>query len=244
MDILTAGTPYGIFSYWAGDGIGNSIAAGHFWEPFLQPTFDGLKPGDVVVDIGANLGWYTIYAAKRGAYVYAFEPCPEVFSLLKLNVEQNGLASQVSLLPLALYSRCESMVASELGHLNPARQVFINGKLDTWQCVNSGSFALKVGTEGVAHQYAVALDSLNLQANLIKIDAEGLDLEVMQGALNTIRRCQPTLCYEYLGPSPEEEPGRLAAFNTFIEDIGYAAQEVFVGMDGHYREFVAQRRTE
>lgn len=243
MDILTGKTPYGIFSYWKGDGIGNSIAGGHFWEPFLRPIFDGIKAGDVIVDVGANIGWYTIYAARRGAYVYAFEPCPEVFGLLKKNVEQNSLSHQVSLLPLALYSRCESMVAKELGPENPAHQVFVNGGIDTSQCANSGSFALKVGTEGISRQYAVPLDSLHLSPNLIKVDAEGLDLEIMQGAVDTIRRCQPTLCYEYLGPNPEKEPERLAAFNTFINDIGYEAKEIHVGMDGTYREFVAQRRT-
>lgn len=244
MDILTGKTPYGIFSYWRGDGIGNSIAGGEFWEPFLQPIFDCVKAGDVVVDVGANLGWFTIYAARRGAYVYAFEPCPEVFGLLKRNVEQNSLAHQVSLIPLALYSRCESMVASELGLENPANQVFVSGVLDTNCCSNSGSFALKEGVVGIARQYAIALDSLHLNPNLIKVDAEGLDLEVMQGAVETIRRSQPTLCYEYLGPDPEEEPGRFAAFNTFIADIGYEAREIHRGMNGHYLEFVAQRRAE
>lgn len=244
MDILTTETEYGIFSYWASDGIGQTLALGYDWEPFLRPVFDCIKPGDVVVDVGANLGWYTIYAARRGAYVYAFEPCAEVFALLKMNVEQNGLSSQVSLLPLALYSRCESMVANELGPENPANQAFVNGMLDTSRCVNSGSFALKVGTDGIARQFAVPLDFLNLSPNLIKIDTEGLDLEVMQGALETIRRSQPTLCYEYLGPDPEQEPGRLAAFNTFISDIGYEARQVHYGMDGHYQEFVAQRKPE
>ena len=75
MEFLTAETEYGTFSYWPNDLIGASIAQGNFWEPFLKSVFDELKSDSVVVDAGANIGWFTIYAAKRGAYVYAFEPC-------------------------------------------------------------------------------------------------------------------------------------------------------------------------
>lgn len=52
-----------------------------------------LKPGDVVVDVGANIGYYTLLAASKvGAQgkVYAFEPDPTNFALLKKNVELNG----------------------------------------------------------------------------------------------------------------------------------------------------------
>lgn len=46
----------------------------------------------VVVDIGANVGIYTLHALKAGAEVYAFEPTPETFNILRHNVALNGLS--------------------------------------------------------------------------------------------------------------------------------------------------------
>jgi len=238
-NILTTETEYGIFSYWPSDLIGNYIAQGHFWEPFLKPVFDELQPGSVVVDAGANIGWFTIYAAKRGAYVYAFEPCPEVFGLLKRNVEQNPAGGNVSLFPIALYERVEHLHPVDLGPENPANQVFVDERLDTAVCGNSGSLALIPG-EGKMEQWAVTLDSFNLrEVALIKTDAEGCDLEILKGARKTIERCRPVLCYEYLWPNPEN-PERLDSFNSFIEEIGYTTEQVHEGMEGQYREFIAR----
>ncbi|MDP3698702.1 MAG: FkbM family methyltransferase [Nanoarchaeota archaeon] len=63
-------------------------------EPFIRDLFKKeVKPGEVVVDIGANIGYHTLLLAKlvgdKGK-VYAFEPHPENFALLKKNVEVNG----------------------------------------------------------------------------------------------------------------------------------------------------------
>ncbi len=65
-----------------------------FSEPFIRDTFrKEVKPGEVVVDIGANIGYHTLLLAKlvgNEGKVYAFEPHPENFSLLRKNVEVNG----------------------------------------------------------------------------------------------------------------------------------------------------------
>lgn len=240
-DIRSATTTWGVFSYHIADGIGNSIAQENFWEPWLKEPFDSVPPGSTVVDVGANLGWFTIYAAKRGCRVFAFEPCLEVFYFLKKNVEDNGLQDMVSMFPLALYSRCEEMTATELGPDNPANQIWQDGHIDVSQCHNSGSFALHPGTGRYCNQYAVPLDFFRLEnVSLIKTDTEGMDLEVLQGMTDTIRRCQPILCYEYLGPIPEQDASRLVAFNAFIDSIGYVTQEAFMGMEGRYRDFIAK----
>jgi len=64
------------------------------WEPFeTELVKKEIKKGDVVLDLGANIGYYTLIFAKlvgEGGKVFAFEPEPDNFALLKKNVEING----------------------------------------------------------------------------------------------------------------------------------------------------------
>ncbi len=70
------------------------VSLGKVWEPFeTELITKGVKKGDVVLDIGAHIGYYTLMFAKlvgKEGKVYAFEPSPKNFSLLKKNVEING----------------------------------------------------------------------------------------------------------------------------------------------------------
>src|SRR5262245_4784634 len=75
-----------------------------------------IEPGDVMVDAGANVGWYSLVLdrlAPAGVDIYAFEPDPENFGLLAQNLEMNGathvhavryaLADRAGRVPLYLY---------------------------------------------------------------------------------------------------------------------------------------------
>jgi FkbM family methyltransferase len=64
-----------------------------------------LKKGDIVVDLGAHIGVFTIFASKRGAFVYSFEPMPENFRLLKENIRLNRLNNKVKAFQLAISSK-------------------------------------------------------------------------------------------------------------------------------------------
>ena len=54
-----------------------------------------ISPGDIVLDVGANSGVFAICAAKQGAQVYAYEPMPATFELLKQNIQLHGLDNMV-----------------------------------------------------------------------------------------------------------------------------------------------------
>jgi FkbM family methyltransferase len=54
-----------------------------------------VQPGDVVFDVGANIGLFTLLAGRRGASVFAFEPIPQIFAALRRNVEIHGLRAEL-----------------------------------------------------------------------------------------------------------------------------------------------------
>ncbi|MEJ2121553.1 MAG: FkbM family methyltransferase [Alphaproteobacteria bacterium] len=66
------------------------------WEPALAFfVAANLRPGDRFLDIGANIGFYTLLAHKLGAHPMAFEPSPRVLPLLYRNLELNGIGRNV-----------------------------------------------------------------------------------------------------------------------------------------------------
>jgi FkbM family methyltransferase len=75
-------------------------------EPVTIDWIAGFAPNDVVVDVGANVGMYTIWAAKtRGVKVYAFEPEAQNYALLNRNIALNNLGGQVTAYCLGLSDR-------------------------------------------------------------------------------------------------------------------------------------------
>lgn len=132
-----------------------------------------VRKGAVVVDVGANIGWYTLLSAhlagKTGKIV-AFEPEPSNFSLLNESVKRNGFDN------VFLFNNCVS-------NMEGTRKLWLNkGNL------GGHSIVWRTSEEAVDVE-AVTLDSclskLEIQiVDLLKIDAEGAEPEVLEGALN------------------------------------------------------------
>lgn len=137
-------------------------------------------PSDAVVDVGANIGYYTLLFAKaigEGGSITAFEPEPDNLVELRLNVERNALKNVV-IHPFAVGAG-EGMVAFKRG---------INGGV-------SETVTTEVGTEVQVRM--VALDEvLTAPVHVIKIDVEGYEGEVLRGARKTIERWKPNLFVE------------------------------------------------
>ncbi len=77
------------------DLVGRVLAISGVWEPNVTAAFQrALAPGDVCLDIGAHIGYYTLLAARLvgpHGHVYAFEPSPANHRSLRTNIELNGL---------------------------------------------------------------------------------------------------------------------------------------------------------
>jgi FkbM family methyltransferase len=156
------------------------------YEPYVSAVLDRLLgPGDVFVDVGANVGYHTARAAARvgpSGRVLAVEANPENARLLALTVAANEL-HQVDVLPLALGDR--------LGHVNFGSHIGSNGGFapDDTASLASGR-ATVVPT--------VPLDALGLERlDVMKIDVEGGESIVVAGGVDTIARCRPAIVTEF-----------------------------------------------
>jgi FkbM family methyltransferase len=161
-----------------------------------------IRPGDLVLDVGANLGAHTIFFARtvgRGGRVHAFEPQRMTFQTLCGNVALNSLTNVW----------CHhAAVADAPGDI-------LVPELDSEAANNFGGLGL--GRHNGGDRVPVlTLDSLNLpQCRLIKIDVEGMELPVLKGAQETIRRFKPVLYVE------NDRKQHSDALLGFIDGLGY-----------------------
>jgi FkbM family methyltransferase len=139
-----------------------------------------VRPGDQVVDVGANVGWYTtLFAAAVGGsgHVYAFEPVPSTFAELMRSAELNGAAGNVTF----LHELCGAAPGA--------------GTIYEFPTLHSGlSSARPIGDEARI-EHTVPTTTLDLLAaergigriHLLKVDVEGAELEVVRGARGVLR---------------------------------------------------------
>ena len=183
---------YGVMSFFKNDNtISRSLGKYGEWAQgeidFLESL---ISTGDTVLDIGAFIGTHTLaFAHRTGSRgtVYAFEPHPIYFGVLKKNVEQNALTN-VRLLNLA--------VSDNVGHL----------ELPELNAEHSGNFggAVVFKTSPAASNLAscctidvTTVDQLGINTcNLIKIDAENMEINVLRGARKTLCATRPVVFAE------------------------------------------------
>jgi FkbM family methyltransferase len=151
-----------------------------------------LTRGGVFVDVGANIGAVTVYALKSGyfASAVAFEPDPHNFSILEQNMALNGLTGRVTLVMAAvgdaagsaLLQRDQRNLGAHTIHAisvpTPEQTVLVQqDRLDSW-----------------LDRLAIPKSSIGF----VKIDVEGHELEVLEGAI-VLRQQSVPILFEYLG---------------------------------------------
>jgi FkbM family methyltransferase len=176
--------------------IGQSLDRyGEFSEGEIELFRQVVRPGQTVLEIGANLGAHTVFLAKTvgsQGVVHAFEPQRVVFQVLCANVALNGLGN-VFAHQAAVGRAPGTITVPRLDYA--ARQNFGGLSLGTWQSGETVPL--------------ITVDSLDLLAcNVMKIDVEGMEGDVIAGAERTIRRFRPVL---YLENDREDKSAALIA---------------------------------
>lgn len=160
----------------------------------LEHLVSRLSPGQVVWDIGANVGLYTLPTAKTvgsSGLVFAFEPMPQNLVYLKQHVSLNSLTNVVIV---------DAAVAESYGKL-----LMTEGDSPSEFFVDpNGSFEVP----------AIALDEWREQTgtpppNIVKIDVEGAESEVLRGGAKTFSEYRPTVYLALHGERQRQECGEM-----------------------------------
>lgn len=164
------------------------FSAGMAEKPLIEwviQTF--VRPDQAMIDIGAHVGTYTWTSARKAAHVYSFECSPRTFCYLAANIALHGLEHKVTPLPFALGNeerQIDYILRAEDGGGNGVKR--LNDADDHLQTV-----PVQMKT----------LDSFNLtNIGFIKIDVEGFEKEVLEGAVRTLENNNyPPILFESWG---------------------------------------------
>lgn len=141
-------------------------------EPGTIAWLDQVQPGEVFFDVGANVGIYSLYAASKGAIVYAFEPhLPNAVSLMQ-HAASCGLSKRISVVTAAVSDECR---------WGP----FTYHSLEVGSSASQfGGWPMSSRCGVVEQKWSVTLASFAKMLNspaLIKIDVDGIEAKIVQG---------------------------------------------------------------
>jgi FkbM family methyltransferase len=171
--------------------IGHWVKQQRIWEQSLVSQFQKfVRPDSLVLDVGANIGLHSILFSKW-CRVISFEPQPVLFDILQTNIQNNQLENRITPVQFAISAK----VGMELFGIPVSYNAWDNpGGLG----IVDASFS-QDGLKTIVVQTRT-IDSLNYaDVSVIKIDVEGHEREVLEGARETIAREKPNLIVEILG---------------------------------------------
>ena len=194
-------------------------ARGHDEITMLSELLTSARPqGHVVVDVGANFGAFSLAFSKlagAGGKIIAIEPQRLLFYMLAGSVALNG-ALNVNCIHAAVGGSTGRIEAPQFDYASPL----------SFGSVEFGPQQQEQLAQARLHEPGktdfvplITLDSLDLpRVDLLKIDAQGMELDVLNGAVNLIRRCRPFIYIEWL------KVGHGALRDALVR-LGYAVQE-------------------
>lgn len=171
------------------DTVAAHLIARGYWEAWINKVICALvRPGDHIVEVGANVGYHTVaLALKVGpkGSITAFEANPNMARLLKQSIIFNGYTNTVRVLDKAASDQA-GMVRFTVSHHNAGGgHIYV--------------FDDALGAESIVHEVeAVTLDSLDIPPpKMIRIDAEGSEGLILRGAERLLERPDVIVCMEW-----------------------------------------------
>ena len=182
-------------------------------EVFIENVYDkGLKisKGDIVIDVGANVGMFTVKAAKQvgnSGLVIAIEPAESNLNLLKKNIELNKFKNVIT-------------IPKAVGSLEGNSKFYISKHSATHSMV-----LMPFNQEIVKNEIEVEVDTLDniaQQLNLkkidfVKMDAEGAELTILKGAEKSLK------IIKHLAIGAEHYDNQAEELKQFLEERGFTA---------------------
>lgn len=184
-----------------------------------------LRPGMIVIDVGANIGEISMTAAKRvggNGRVIAFEPIDKIADELQANIDRNRLnqiiverlgLSDTFAVDIPVYASCGQGTAADEHH-------------------GLGSlFGASTGQAPVQHISTTTLDNWIAdhqiaRVDLIKVDVEGAELMVLKGAKRTLQQFKPALIVEVQETTATTAGYRARDILDYLAALGYAFHRI------------------
>jgi FkbM family methyltransferase len=171
-----------------------------------------LAENDVFVDVGSNIGQMALFAARLvgpGGAVFAFEPAAETFAILQSNIAMNGLRNVTAVNAALGRARGTALLQGVPGNRGAA----------SLRPQVSGESAESAGAPVQVEQLDGFLAARGVAGvKMVKVDVEGFELEVLQGASALLGRpSPPILCVECLGGAAR---GEGVALHHFLRAVG------------------------
>ena len=198
------------------EGIGCGIAP---WEPETTAVFLSLiTDGDVVVDLGAHVGYYTLLAARRvgpEGRVFAFEPHPDNFRLLVKNIESNFYSNVIPV---------QKAVSNETG----GTELFLQGTTTHSLFRKSDSNkSVLVQTTSLDEYFKTVEPRLRSRIKLIKMDIEGAEMQAMLGMRQIISENAEIAIISEFEPENLKASGcEPSEFVSYLTEQGFKLQSV------------------
>lgn len=185
-------------------------------EPETLLWIEGIPERSVLMDVGANVGIFSVYAAlARNCKVYAIEPSLLNLDILLRNIVNNRVAKLVTVIPLAL------------SDTDAVQTMFMSQQGFTWGGAHN-SIGKNIGQDGQplntpieSSQLSITIDSLISQFQLdepkyIKIDVDGLELLVLKGASSALKKVDSILI-----EVDTLHPGQDQAITSALSGLGF-----------------------
>lgn len=174
-----------------------------------------LRDGDVFLDIGANLGWYSLVLGKQfpKAHIFAFEPIPNTVLVLERNIRLNGLKN-VEPVAMGMFDKDDELNFIFVEDVSGATSLKMAGQ------TRGRALAQEILCKTTTLDTFCA--SRDLRPNLIKIDVEGAELMVVQGGRKTLEGT-PIILVELLRKWSREFGYHPNDVFTYLAKYGYQA---------------------
>ena len=198
-------------------GIESSVFLGTYEPDVIRTIYEYVQSGMIVFDVGANVGPISFALAERvgqGGKVFSFEPGPVVFDRFLRNIEMNpGLDRVISAHNMGLADKQGYLLYHELAHARGNAVLY--GSDGTWEAFESHQVKVTTIDEFVKANSLTHVD-------FIKIDVEGMEYEVLLGAIDTLKSWRPVICYETLSQVKSMTGAvNFRRIQSFLMEIGY-----------------------
>ena len=193
------------------------MMSGRVFEPeIVEVGKQFITKGSTVLDVGANSGQMTLlfseFVGKRGR-VFSFEADDFIFDVLKKNITVN---KRRNITPI-----CKAVY-------NTSGRTLFYPIPDFQRFGSYGSYGIDPNAKEGRSVETITIDSLDIQDHIsfMKVDIQGSDLFALQGSVETIRRHQMPIIFEYEDRFQEEFRTSLDDYFKFIEAIDYKIEKV------------------